>query len=232
MYGAGMNWDLSDLSIAERRAAILGRIADAAKWANRDAADISFVAVSKQQPDDHIRAALAAGHCVFGENRVQEAQSRWGETFKDKRADLELRLIGPLQTNKALDAVKLFDVIETLDRMKLAGAIVKAAEKTGTLPELFVQVNIGGEDQKSGILPDELPAFLKGLKREYDIEPAGLMCIPPFGEAPSPHFWGLTELAARHGLEKLSMGMSADYETAIKMGATHVRIGSAFLGAR
>jgi len=227
-----MSRDLSELTIAERRAAILERIAAAAKWSDRSAADISFVAVSKQQPDEHIHQALAAGHLVFGENRVQEAQTRWGETFAEAREDLELRLIGPLQTNKALDAVKLFDVIETLDRMKLAGALMKAAEKTGNMPELFVQVNIGGEDQKSGVLPADLPAFLKDLKSEYDIEPVGLMCIPPFHEAPSPHFWVMSDLAAQHGIEKLSMGMSADYETAIKMGATHVRIGSAFLGSR
>ncbi len=227
-----MSRDLSELSIAERRAVILERIAGAAKWARRDATDISFVAVSKQQPDAHIQEALDAGHRVFGENRVQEAQTRWGETFADQRQELELRLIGPLQTNKTLDAVKLFDVIETLDRMKLAGAIVNAAEKTGKMPELFVQVNIGAEDQKSGVLPGELPAFLQSLKTEYDITPSGLMCIPPFHEAPSPHFWVLSDLAAQHGLEKLSMGMSADYATAIKMGATHVRIGSAFLGAR
>jgi len=227
-----MSRDLSELSIAQRRGAILERIEAAAKWAGRSAGDISFVAVSKQQPDAHIREALAAGHKTFGENRVQEAHQRWGETFSDDRNKLELRLIGPLQSNKALDAVKLFDVIETLDRMKLAGALVKAAEKHGALPTLFVQVNIGAEDQKSGINPDKLPGFLSALKKEYDITPKGLMCIPPMSEAPSPHFWYLGQLAKDHGLTQISMGMSADYETAIKIGATHVRIGSAFFGSR
>lgn len=227
-----MNQDLSEFSIAERRSLILERIGAAAKWAKRSPADISFVAVSKQQPDAHVQEALDAGHNVFGENRVQEAQMRWGETFANAREDLELRLIGPLQTNKALDAVRLFDTIESLDRMKLAGALIKAADKHGALPRLFVQVNIGAEPQKSGVLPDALPNFLKDLKSEYDLTPQGLMCIPPNGEAPSPHFWYLADLAERHGIARLSMGMSGDYETAIKMGATHVRIGSAFLGAR
>lgn len=223
---------LSDMTIAQRREAILSKISKAAKWADRSSESIEFVAVSKLQPDDHIREALAAGHRVFGENRVQEAQTRWGENFADQRNDLELRLIGPLQTNKALEAVQLFDVIETLDRMKLAGALIRAAEKTGTLPRLFVQVNIGAEPQKSGVHPDELPGFLDDLKSEYNITPEGLMCIPPAGEAASPHFWYLSNLAQEHGMTNLSMGMSADYETAIKMGATHVRIGSAFLGRR
>lgn len=227
-----MSQDLSNLSIAERRSAIIERMANAAKWADRSSADISFVAVSKQQPEDNVRAALDAGHKVFGENRVQEASERWGEVFASERAGLELRLIGPLQTNKALEAVKLFDVIETLDRLKLADALVKAAEKHGRMPRLFVQVNIGAEPQKSGVLPDALPEFLRALKSDYGITPQGLMCIPPLGEAASPHFWHLSELAKTHGIEKLSMGMSSDYETAIKMGATHVRIGSAFLGER
>ncbi len=211
---------------------ILERIAAAAKWAKRPAEHVSFTAVSKQQPDAHVRAALDAGHKIFGENRVQEAAARWGDVFSSRREELELRLIGSLQTNKAEDAVRLFDVIETLDRAKLAKALVKAAEKTGRLPRLLVQVNIGAEPQKSGVHPDELPAFLKTLKSEYDITPEGLMCIPPLGEAASPYFWHLSNLAEENGLASLSMGMSSDFETAIKMGATHVRIGSAFLGAR
>jgi len=227
-----MSRDLSDMTIAERRDFILDRIESAAKWAERAAGDVSFVAVSKEQPDANVKAALDAGHKIFGENRVQAAEKRWGETFADHRAGLELHLIGPLQTNKAESAVKLFDVIETLDRMKLAGAIVKAAEKIGRMPRLFVQVNIGAEPQKSGILPNALPAFLKDLKTDYDISPEGLMCIPPAAEAASPHFWQLRNLAENNGLSQLSMGMSRDYETAVKMGATHVRIGSAFLGAR
>lgn len=221
-----------ELTIAERRDVILGRIAAAAKWAKRDPSEISFVAVSKQQCDERVAKALSAGQKIFGENRVQEAQQRWRDQFADHRKNTELRLIGPLQSNKALDAVKLFDVIETLDRMKLAGALVRAAEKAGRLPKLLVQVNIGAEPQKSGVLPDELPAFLSQIKNEYNLQPEGLMCIPPQSEAPSPHFWYLANLAADHGLNHLSMGMSADYETAIKMGATHVRIGSAFFGSR
>ena len=227
-----MTKDLSDLSIAQRRSHILGRINAAAKWAAREDDNLTFVAVSKQQPDGRVSEALAAGQTVFGENRVQEAQARWGETFADHRKNIELRLIGPLQTNKAEDAVALFDVIETLDRIKLAGALMKAADKLGRLPRLYVQVNIGAEPQKSGVLPDELPGFLKDLKTEFNIRPEGLMCIPPSGEAASPHFWFLTNLAKDHGLNNLSMGMSGDYETAVKMGATHMRIGSAFFGNR
>ena len=203
----------------------------AAKRAERSDEGV-LVAVSKVQPDERIQAMLEAGQKVFGENRVQEAQSRWGETFADKRKDIELRLIGPLQTNKAEDAVKLFDVIETLDREKLAKALVKAAEKTGRMPRLLVQVNTGEEAQKAGIAPEELSEFLALLKNNYDITPEGLMCIPPMGEAASPHFWLLKRLADEHGLNIISMGMSSDFETAIEMGATHVRVGSALFGER
>lgn len=221
-----------DLSIAERRADVLERIATAAKAAGRDASDVNLVAVSKIQPDDRIKDMLAAGHGTFGENRVQEAQTRWEKTFSDHRQDIDLRLIGPLQTNKAEDAVRLFDVIETLGREKLAKALVKAADKVGRMPKLLVQVNTGEEAQKAGVLPTDLPAFLTRLKSEYDITPEGLMCIPPVGEAASPHFWFLANLAKEHGLKSLSMGMSGDYETAIKLGATHIRVGSAMFGER
>lgn len=175
---------------------------------------------------------LAAGQTVFGENRVQEAQAQWGDTFKAHRENIELRLIGPLQTNKADDAVRLFDVIETLDREKLAKAIAKAADKTGRCPRLFVQVNTGEEVQKSGVLPGDLPMFIKSIRGEYNLSPEGLMCIPPVDEAASPHFWFLSNLAKDHGLKMLSMGMSGDFETAIKLGATHVRVGSALFGER
>ncbi len=190
------------------------------------------MAVSKVQPDDRVQALLDCGHRTFGENRVQEAQSRWGDRFSGYRDSMELRLIGPLQTNKAEDAVRLFDVIETLDRDKLAKALVTAAEKVGRMPRLMVQVNTGEEPQKSGVLPSELPAFLTRLEKEYDLRPEGLMCIPPAGQAASPHFWWLGNLARDHGLGLLSMGMSSDYETAIKMGATHIRVGSALFGER
>ncbi|PHR60645.1 MAG: YggS family pyridoxal phosphate-dependent enzyme [Robiginitomaculum sp.] len=229
------------LSLFETRTNILDRIARRAKLAGRKTEDISLIAVSKQQPDTRIEAMLATGQKTYGENRVQEAQKRWGETFAHKRPELELRLIGPLQSNKVAEACALFDVIETLDREKLAKALVKAVEKTGKLPRLFVQVNTGEEEQKSGILPNALDAFIKTLRTEYDIHPEGLMCIPPAfenyigqfgGQAPGPHFAFLKTLAERNGITKLSMGMSADFEPAVEFGATHVRVGSALFGAR
>lgn len=222
----------SDLSIAVRRTEILDRIARAAKSAGRDPADITLVGISKVQPDDRIADMLAAGQCVFGENRVQEAQKRWGDKFADHRDSLELRLVGPLQSNKAEDAVRLFDVIETLDREKLARELIKAADRVGRMPRLLVQVNTGEESQKAGIAPQEVSTFLKRLKTEYDITPEGLMCIPPVNQAASPHFWLLGNIARDYGLDALSMGMSRDFETAIKMGATHVRVGSALFGER
>ncbi len=229
-----MPHDLSTHSaqISERRTDTLGRIFAAAKSAGRSPKDISLVAVSKVQPDMRVADMLAAGQRVFGENRVQEAQARWGATFASARESLELRLIGPLQTNKAEDAVRLFDVIETLDREKLAKALVKAADKIGQMPRLLVQVNTGEEPQKAGVTPSDVPNFLKTLRQDYSLSPEGLMCIPPQGEAASPHFWLLANMAADHGLPCLSMGMSGDYETAIKMGATHVRVGSALFGER
>ena len=188
--------------------------------------------MSKVQPDDRIAEMLATGQRVYGENRVQEAQSRWGETFADHRAEIELRLIGPLQSNKAADAVALFDVIETVDREKLLKALRKASETHGALPRLYVQVNTGEEAQKSGVLPVDLPAFLELMRGTYAMEPEGLMCIPPQGEAASPHFWMLSNLARMNGVTQLSMGMSGDFETAVEMGATSVRVGSALFGAR
>lgn len=217
-------------SIASRRTEILGRIEKAAQRAK--VKPPTLIGVSKVQPDTRIEAALAAGQTVFGENRVQEAQGRWGKRFADHRDELELHLIGPLQSNKAKDACVLFDVIQTLDREKLARALLKAAEETGRLPRLMVQVNIGEEDQKSGVMPDALGAFMDRLKSEYDLRPSGLMCIPPVSEPAAPHFWRLEAMAKQHGLSELSMGMSADFETAIPFGATHVRVGSALFGER
>lgn len=222
-----MNTDSPNLTIAERRADILGRIDVASKDK-----DVTLVAVSKVQSDARIADMLAAGQTVFGENRVQEAQVHWAESFGDRRKDLTLHLIGPLQTNKAEDAVALFDVIETLDRERLAKHIAKAAQKLGRMPELFVQVNTGEEPQKAGVLPRDVDVFINNLRAEYDLAPTGLMCIPPVDEAPSPHFLLLRGLAKRNGLLKLSMGMSGDFETAVKLGATHVRVGSALFGAR
>lgn len=222
-----------DPPIADRRAQTLDTIARAAKAAGRTADAVTLVAVSKVQPDARIAAMLDAGQAVFGENRVQEAQARWGERFADRRAGLTLHLIGPLQTNKAQDAVALFDVIETVDREKLVKALVKACEKTGrAMPRFYVQVNTGEEPQKAGVLPADLPAFLKTLREVYGLTPEGLMCIPPVDEAPSPHFWFLRNLARAHDLTKLSMGMSGDFETAVTLGATSVRVGSALFGAR
>ena len=194
-------------------------MAEAAKRAER-MDELVLVAVSKVQPDARIKEMLTAGQRVFGENRVQEAQKRWGETFAAHRDHIELRLIGPLQTNKAEETVKLFDVIETLDREKLAKALVKAAEKVGRMPRLLVQVNTGEEPQKAGIAPQDVGDFLSLLKDTYNITPEGLMCIPPMGEAASPHFWLLEKLTKEHGLKTISMGMSGDFETAIEIGAT------------
>ena len=216
--------------ISNQHKTVLANLAAASKRAGREAADL--VAVSKIQPDARIAEMLKTGQRIFGENRVQEAQTRWGETFADHRGDVELRLIGPLQTNKAADAVALFDVIETVDREKLLKALVKAVGADGTMPRLYVQVNTGEEEQKSGVRPADLPAFLKLMRETYELEPEGLMCIPPAGEAASPHFWMLSNLAKNNGVAKLSMGMSGDYEIAAEMGATSVRVGSALFGAR
>ena len=204
---------------------------EAAKSADRAMNDISLVAVSKMQPEPRIAAALEFGHRLFGENRVQEAQERWADRRADY-PDLELRLVGPLQSNKTGDAVALFDVIETLDREKLAKAIVKEADKQGRMPRLYVQINTGEEDQKAGISPTEADAFLEMVRETHGLPVEGLMCIPPVGEAPAMHFALLAKIARRNGLDKLSMGMSGDYETAIRYGATSVRVGSALFGER
>lgn len=187
-----------------------------------------LTAVSKTQPPEAIDAALAAGQRVFGENRVQEAQGRW---LGRDRSGLELRLIGPLQTNKAADAVALFDVIETLDREKLARALAEAGAKTGRTPRVLVQVNTGAEAQKAGVLPADADALI-ATARVLGLSVEGLMCIPPADETVGPHFALLARIAARNGLSVLSMGMSGDFETAIRFGATHVRVGTALFGER
>jgi pyridoxal phosphate enzyme (YggS family) len=220
---------LSDIPSA--RSAILRRLAEAAKRSGRAADAVTLVAVSKKQPDERIDAMLATGQRVFGENRVQEAQARWSDR-KKQLSDLELRLIGPLQTNKAEDAVALFDVIETVDRPKLAGRIAAAMDKLDRRPRLYVQVNTGEEDQKSGIAPDQTAAFVNQCQSEFGLEIEGLMCIPPLDEPASLHFALLAKLAAEAGVEKLSMGMSGDFELAAELGATSVRVGSALFGAR
>ncbi|RYF95367.1 MAG: YggS family pyridoxal phosphate-dependent enzyme [Caulobacteraceae bacterium] len=216
--------------MAERRAAILGRIAGAAEAAGRATTDVTLVAVSKLQPQEKIAAMLDAGQRVFGENRVQEAAGRW--VGENRREGLELRLIGPLQSNKAAEAVALFDVIETVDREKIAGALAAAMAKLGRTPRLYVQVNTGEEPQKAGVAPGEADAFIALCREQHGLVLEGLMCIPPEGEPPDSHFALLAEIAARNGLSRLSMGMSGDFETAVRFGATSVRVGTALFGER
>jgi pyridoxal phosphate enzyme (YggS family) len=208
--------------------AVLDRMAAAARAAGRDPADIALVAVTKTQGWESIKPILAAGQSRFGENRVQEAQGRWAE----RREGLELRLIGPLQTNKVRDALALFDVIETLDRPKLARSLADEIQKRGSGPRLYVEVNIGEEPQKAGVAPGEVDGFIKACRDEFCLGVEGLMCVPPADEEPAMHFALLAKIAARNGLAKLSMGMSADFETAIRFGATSVRVGTAIFGAR
>lgn len=214
--------------IAAARQAVLERIAAAAEAAGRDPGDVTLVAVSKQQPDERIDAMLAAAQRVFGESRVQEAQDRWSS----RREGVELRLIGPLQSNKAREAVALFDVIETVDREKLARVLAEEIAKAGRSPRLYVQVNTGEEPQKAGVAPSGSDAFIAACRDTYGLSIEGLMCIPPEAEPAGPHFALLAKIAERNGLAKLSMGMSADYETAVRFGATSVRVGSALFGAR
>ncbi len=217
--------------ISAARLDVLARIDAAAKSAGRDASSVQLVAVSKTQPDDRIDAMLGTGQRVFGENRVQEAMARW-QPRREAGLDLELRLIGPLQSNKAKEAVALFDVIETLDRTKLAAALADECAKAGKTPRLYVQVNTGEEDQKAGVAPLDADAFIASMRRDYGFEIEGLMCIPPSEEPAGPHFALLAKIAGRNGVAKLSMGMSADYEIAVLFGATSVRVGSALFGAR
>ena len=190
-----------------------------------------LVAVSKRQPDDRINAALDAGHRVFGENRVQEAQQRWSER-RATHDDLRLHLIGALQTNKAAEAVALFDVIEVIDRPKLARALAAEMQKASRQPDCYIQVNTGEEAQKSGVMPDDLDTLLDICRGECGFKITGLMCIPPVEEEPAMHFGLLRSMAEQHGLSELSMGMSGDFEDAIALGATSVRVGSAIFGAR
>lgn len=207
---------------------VLERIARAAKASGRDPADIALTAVSKQQPWERVEPILAGGQKVFGENRVQEAMERWSA----HRDGIELHLIGPLQSNKAKEAVAFFDVIESLDREKLAVALAAEIAKQGRTPRLYVQVNTGEEPQKAGIVPAEADSFIAACRETHGLAIEGLMCIPPADEPPGPHFALLGQIAARNGLAKLSMGMSDDFETAVRFGATSVRVGSALFGAR
>jgi pyridoxal phosphate enzyme (YggS family) len=216
---------------ADHLGEVMRRIAEAAAAAGRAPSDVTLVAVSKTHGADRVRELLEVGQRVFGENRVQEAEEKF-PALKADYPDLELHLIGPLQTNKAREAVALFDVIESVDREKLAATLAKEMARTGKRPSCFIQVNTGEEPQKAGILPAELDAFVAACRDTHKLPVVGLMCIPPVGEEPALHFALLAKMAARHGLAKVSMGMSADYETAVKLGATHVRVGSALFGAR
>ena len=206
------------------------RLARSEARAGRAPGSVTLIAVSKVQPAERVAAVLEAGHRVFGENRVQEAQGRW-PAFLERFGGVELHLIGPLQTNKARAAVELFAAIHSVDRPRLVTTLARLADERGTCPDLFVQVNTGAEPQKAGCLPDDTDALVAEARR-LGLPVRGLMCIPPEDQDPAPHFHLLADLAARNGLSGLSMGMSDDFETAIALGATHVRVGSALFGAR
>ena len=216
---------------AAARTAVLERIAIAARKAGRDPADVTLTAVCKLQPWERVAPVLEAGQRVFGENRVQEAASRWAER-RPSVPGLELRLIGPLQSNKAAEACALFDVIETLDRPKLARVIAELRDGGAPTPRLYVQLNTGEEPQKAGVAPEAADAFIREVRETFGLGVEGLMCIPPEDEEPAMHFALLARIAERNGLDRLSMGMSGDFETAVRFGATSVRVGSALFGAR
>jgi len=209
---------------------ITARLAAAEAAAGRVPGSVHLIAISKVQPLDRVTAVLDQGHRLFGENYVQEAAAKWPD-LRARYGPVSVHMVGPLQTNKAKQAVDLFDAIHTLDRQSLADKLASLAQSRGKSPELFVQVNTGAEPQKAGILPDEADAFIAAA-RARDLPLAGLMCIPPEAEDPVPHFAMLADMAARNGLAGLSMGMSSDFEAAIAAGATHVRVGSAIFGAR
>lgn len=221
----------SDRSPADRLAAVRQGIAQACSEAGRDPAGVTLVAVSKTFAADAIAPVIAAGQHAFGENRVQEAKGKWPD-LKARHPEVALHLIGPLQSNKAKEAVALFDAIHSVDRASLCAALAKEIGKQGRSPLLFVEINTGAESQKAGILPEAADAFLRECRETYGLTISGLMCIPPFEEPAAPHFALTAKIAARNGLTLLSMGMSADYELAIRFGATHVRVGTAIFGER
>ena len=219
------------MSVEERLQDVRSKIAKAAEEAGREPDSVSLVAVSKTFDTEHIRPTIDAGQRVFGENRVQEAQAKW-PGLKAQAPDIELHLIGPLQSNKAAEAVALFDVIETVDREKIARTLAEEAKRQGRAIRFYIQVNTGLEPQKAGISPDDVASFVALCRDELPMQIEGLMCIPPVDENPGPHFALLAKLAGENSLSKLSMGMSGDFETAIGFGATSVRVGSAIFGAR
>ncbi len=217
--------------VASNLAAVRREIEAACRAAGRDPGSVTLVAISKTFPAEAVEGALAAGHSVFGENRVQEAKAKF-PPLKQRHSQLELHLVGPLQSNKVKDALALFDAIHSVDRPSLCEALAKETAKQGRQPQLFVQVNTGAEPQKSGVLPQDADAFLVRCRDAYGLRIDGLMCLPPLDEPPAPHFALLNKIAARNGLKLLSMGMSADFALAIEFGATHVRVGTAIFGAR
>jgi PLP dependent protein len=223
--------DVTTGGIAANLTDVRRRIAEAAAAAGRTVEPVKLVAVAKTFGAEAVQAALQCGQAVFGENRVQEAQAKY-PALKAANAALELHLIGPLQTNKARDAVALFDVIQTVDRPRLAAALAAEMNRSGRRPRCFIQVNTGEEPQKAGVLPAEADAFIAEARETHGLPVEGLMCIPPLDEEPALHFALLREIARRNGLAGLSMGMSGDFETAIRLGATHVRVGSAIFGTR
>ena len=210
---------------------VRNQIARACAEAQRDPATVTLVAISKTFGADAIAPVIAAGQCVFGENRVQEARAKW-PALKERHPDIELHLVGPLQSNKTKDAVALFDAIHSVDRPSLAEALAKEFARQTRRPTLFVEINTGAEPQKGGVLPEDTDAFLRTCRESYGLDIAGLMCIPPADEPPAPHFALTAKIARRNGLKLLSMGMSADFPLAIAFGATHVRVGTAIFGAR
>lgn len=221
----------TETSIKDNLLTVQRVIETAAEDASRAEGSVTLIAISKAHPAAAAHAALKAGHRVFGENRVQEALDKWPD-MKTEFADAELHLVGSLQRNKVHHALDLFDVLHTIDRPKLARTVALAMEKSGNRPKCFLQVNTGEEPQKGGVLPADADAFIGQCRDEFELPVEGLMCIPPLGDEPSLHFALLREIAKRNGLEQLSMGMSGDYETAIRYGATHVRVGTAIFGER
>jgi len=223
--------NIKETLIGKNLLAISDRISAAAITAGRQLNDVKLLAVSKFHSTDKVRAALEGGHRLFGENRVQEAAQKY-PILKSEFPDLRLHLIGPLQSNKVRQAVKLFDVIETMDRPRLAEALFKEREKSGVCPDLYIQVNTGEETQKSGVLPENLDDLINLCRDELELPVKGLMCIPPVNDESALHFALLATMAKRYNFQYLSMGMSSDFEIAIKLGATHVRIGTNIFGAR
>ncbi|MGO4706584.1 YggS family pyridoxal phosphate-dependent enzyme [Microvirga sp. 2MCAF38] len=222
---------MNDTDSIERLKEVQASVKRSAADYERNPGSVTLIAVSKTFPAEEIEPVLAAGQRVFGENYVQETKAKW-LSLRERYPDVELHLIGPLQSNKAKEAVELFDVIQSLDRPSLAEALAKEIAKQGKTPRLFVQVNTGDEPQKGGVSPAEVDAFLEACRTKYGLTIEGLMCIPPAEDPPSPHFALLATIAKRNGLKNLSMGMSADFDAAIQLGATYVRVGSAIFGTR